>query len=362
MIKFIIICSVSLATYLGFSAINQSDIEISILIYDYVIETSLLTAISIFTLIMLTVIIAMKVSLLIFELPYILKSKINSKKLQKTNSLLMQSVFFLLTGNKAKAKLLSNKVDSSAGIEHRELNNLILAESEENLEQKINYYKALGSSKNYEFFIAKRLAQIHAELQSFVQAENYASKAIAINGQDSTIIEILISCYAHQKLWEKCITNVSKLKKSDKERFNAISKQLSAYYVQASKEVLETGEDRQAINYVESALELNPGNIEALDLYLSINLSLNNSSNNLKILSDAFSLVPSFEVATMYISISSQPAWKIYNELSALVDSTSLSHKSLFLAIRAYLNLSDNTNDNSQHQSLSEVTSPLITK
>ncbi|RYE06536.1 MAG: hypothetical protein EOP33_05030 [Rickettsiaceae bacterium] len=338
MIKVIVICIFSLITYLSLSSIDQLNNQVTISFQDYTIEASLICIILTVATSMLALVTAINISTLFFNLPQIIKDKIKANKSQKTNLLLIQAAIFLLINDKNKAKQLSNKISSDVK-EYIELKNLILAESEENLDRKLDYYQKLKSSKDCEAFAIRKLAATYFTLGSFAKAEDFASKGLAIDEKDIATIEILVNCYAQQKAWTKYDDSIAKLKKFDHHEISKISPQLAIYYMQAAKEMLEKGEDNKAIHFVESALELNPSNNEALDLYTSINLSLNNGHNNLKILSSAFSYNPSFEIAVMYIHTSTQSAQQIYNDLSTLVDSTDLSYKSLFLAIKAYLNL-----------------------
>ena len=337
MIRFLIICSIILVLYLSFSALGELDAKISFQIYNYVVETTLFTVTTGFVLSLFIVLITLKLVFLIFEFPYIIKKRLHLRKSQKATHALMQSMVYLLANNRFKAAEVAKKIESDLKLELKDLYNLVQAEAEGDFEKKIDHYRLLSGSKDYNYFAMKRLAEVFLQNGFYEQAEDYASKAFNLNEFDSDVLVVLLDCYAKQGLWNKFVFIISKLSRVDKKRLNTISDIISNYYVQAAKDTLEKGEDHQAMNYIESALELNPSNMEAVDFYLSLNLSLNRGEDNLEILQNALSINPSFEIAEIYIRSSNEEPEQIYNKLASIIDPQ--KYRSLFLAIAAYLNL-----------------------
>lgn len=337
MIRFLIICSVILLLYLSLSVVGEFDARVSFNVYDYIVESTLFTFITGFVLSLFAILIVLKVIFLIFEFPYLIKKRMHLRKNHRANHALVQSMVHLLANNKFKAAEISKKVERDLSVEHKDLYNLILAESEEDFDKKIDYYRLLFASKDYTYFAAKRLASIFARNGFYEQAEDYASKAFNINEFDSDVLVTLLYCYGNQKLWNKFVFIISKLARVDPKKLNEMSIVTSNYYVQAAKDTLEKGEDHQAMNYVESALELNPSNTEAVDFFLSLNLSLNRGQDNLKVLQNALSINPSFEIAEIFINASNEEPEQIYNKLANLIEPE--KNRSLFLAVAAILNL-----------------------
>jgi tetratricopeptide (TPR) repeat protein len=243
----------------------------------------------------------------------------------------------LLIGNKLKSAEIAKTVNPNISAENKELFNLILAESEGDIEQKIQYFKGLVGSKNFNYFALKRLAQIFHNREVYQRAEDYAIKAFNLNELDSDILEILIHCYANLSLWSKFTFVISKLSKVDPEKLSKLAGKVAEYYLLAAKNVLELGNDKEATNYLQSAFEFNPAYIEALELYLALNINLHQQNRNLEILESAFIANPCFEIMELYFRTSNLPAPRIYEELATIVDPK--QHLGLFLAIAAYLNL-----------------------
>lgn len=337
MVRFLIVCCTILILYLSFSAVAEFDANISFHIYDYEIETTLFTLITCFVLALSAALIVLKLVFLIFDFPHLIKKRMHLRKAHRVNHALTQSMVYLLANNKFKAADISKKVARDLASEQKDLYNLIQAEAEEDFDRKVDYYRLLITSKDYNYFAAKRLASVFVKDGFYEQAEDYASRAFNINEFDSEVLITLIECYANQKMWNKFAYVISKLARVDAKKLRKISSTISDYYVQAAKDTLEKGEDHQAINYIESALELNPSNSEAVDFYLSLNLSLNRGEDNLEVLQNALSINPSFEIAETYIRASNEEPEQIYNRLASLIDPQ--KHRSLFLAIAAVLNL-----------------------
>lgn len=337
MVRFLIVCCTILVLYLSFSAVAEFDASISFYIYDYEIETTLFMLVTCFVLVLCAALIVLKLIFLIFEFPYLIKKRMHLRKARKVNHILTQSLVHLLANNKFKAADCSKKIARDVTGEQKDLYSLIQAEAEQDFDKKVDFYRLLIASKDYNYFAAKKLAKLFAQNGFYEQAEDYASRAFNINEFDSDVLVTLLDCYANQKIWNKFVFIVSKLARVDASKLSEVSGAISGYYMQAAKDALEKGEDHQAINYVESALELNPSNVEAVDFYLSLNLSLNRGEDNLEILQNALSINPSFEIAEIYIRTSNEEPEQIYDRLASLIDPQ--KYRSLFLAIAATLNL-----------------------
>lgn len=337
MVRFLIVCCTILILYLGFSAVAEFDANVSLQIIDYEIETTLFTLITCFVFALCAALIVLKLVFLIFDFPYLIKKRMHLRKAHRVNHALTQSMVYLLANNKFKAADYAKKVARDLASEQKDLYNLIQAEAEEDFDKKVDYYRVLINSKDYNYLAAKRLSTVFIRGGFYEQAEDYASRAFNINEFDSDVLINLLECYANQKLWNKFVYVISKLARVDAKKLKEISSLISDYYVQAAKDTLEKGEDHQAINYIESALELNPSNTAAVDFYLSLNLSLNRGEDNLEILQNALSINPSFEIAEIYIRASSEEPEQIYDRLASLINPQ--KYRSLFLAIAAVLNL-----------------------
>lgn len=337
MIRFLAICCIFFVLYLSFLAVSAFDVYTTFTFYDYIVETTLFTILAALALLLFVTIILFRLLSIIFNFPHLIKKRFAIRRMQKVNNILMQSMSYLLANNKFKAAEITRRIEKDLKVEHKELYNLIQAESEENFEKKIEYYRLLSNSKDYSYFAFKRLASTFLQNNFYEQAEDHATRAFNLNEFDSDILEILLHCYAKQGTWNKFVFIVSKLNRVDSKKMNQISSEISKYYLQAAKDTLEKGEDHQAMNYIESALKLNPSDAEALDFYLSLNLSLNHGSDSLEIIQNAFKVNPSFEIAEIYMKISNSQPEKMYDELSSMVDP--LKYRGLFLAVAAYLGL-----------------------
>lgn len=337
MVRFLIICISFFLLYIGFSFLGQFDSKTVLTTDDYSLETTLFTLIAFFILTVFVVLVILKTTFLVFELPHLIRKKLYAKKAQKIASSLLFATTQILAGDKDKALQIISKIGSEIKPEHQEQFNLILAESEEDFDKKIQYFSSLITSRAYGYFAAKRLSQLFFEHKLYQQAEDYAVRVFNLNEFDCDILEILIHCYAELKYWGKFAFSVSKLARVNDIRFAKISIDISKYYFQAAKSILEQGDDAQALDYLEHSLECDPANLEALDLLVSLNVNLGRGSSNLEILRSAFVTNPSFDVAEMYIKSSNFTSLKIYESLADIVDPR--NHQALFLAIAAYLGL-----------------------
>lgn len=337
MIRLFISCAVFFLIYLGIVFLRELDTDVSFVVYDYFFETTLLSIIASFIILVFLSIAASKIIFLIFTLPFIIKKRLNLRKAQKTTNMLMQAISYILIDNKFKALDFCKKLEPTLQTEHKELFYLILAECEEEFDKKVHYFRTLSSSKDYNYFAAKRLSQIFYDNHFYEQSEDYATKVFNLNEFDLDILEILINCYAKLGYWSKFVFLVSKLSRVSQKKLSSISEEISEYYLLAAKYTLEIGDDVEAMGYIESALELNPGYLEALDLYLSLNLSFRNKANAFDAVKLAFEANPSFEIAELFIKIANSSESDIYDDLARIADPK--KHEGLFLAIAARLNL-----------------------
>lgn len=101
--------------------------------------------------------------------------------------------------------------------------------------------------------------------------------------------------------------------------------------------MLSEGNDSKAISYLEKALEYNPVNQEAIEMFCTINLTMGYRELNLELLEQAFSRSPSFALFELYYQSSTSNELDIYEKLSSLVDV--IAYRDVFFAIAAFLDL-----------------------
>jgi lipopolysaccharide biosynthesis regulator YciM len=246
-------------------------------------------------------------------------------------------------GNRQKSLGLASKLISDFDEDHKELVNLILAESENGFDMQIQRLRGLVDKKDYSIYASKRLAQIFFENDHYMESEEYASKAFNENDTDIQLMIMLIRIYAKTASWAKMIFIVSKLQRADMKLLTHYSEEISSYYYLAAKASLSTGNDNEAVKFLESSLELKPDHLEALNLFTELSVNMHNSAPILKILKSAFVSCPCFEIARMYIKCSRSSANAVYGTLAGLVKPS--ENNALFLAIAAYLGLYDKIAD-----------------
>ena len=338
MIRLLGFCTILFLLYLSFILLEQLDSRILITAYDdYIIETTIFVSLGLIAITVCLIIIILKIISLFFEIPYLINKQLDKNNAQKTVALLMQAMAYLMLGDKQNSLLIIKKLPTKIKPEYQELYDIINAETEKDFEKQIQYFKQLTSSKNYNYFSLKRLAQIFHQRELFEQAEKYATLAYNLVEVDSDILEILIDCYAKLGIWNKFVVTVAKYSRVNPIRLTTLANKIAKHYLTTAKYYLELGEDKEAVHYLESALELYPTYLEALDLYFTINASLSKTTNRLSILKSAFTAEPSFAIAEIYIKFANMPADIIYKELSNQIDRRLYWH--LLIAIATYLNL-----------------------
>lgn len=336
MIRLLIICCVFLLLYLGFSILDQLDSRLTISFYDYYLETSFFTFISLYLLLTIVTIISIKLILLIIDLPWTLKNLLVSKKVISANYQLMKAMVEAIIGDKSRSIITVKKIAGSLNKENEIFYKLLLAECEEPVDLKIKYFQELEQQKYQTAFVTKRLAQLFYQNNIYDKSENYAVRSFNLNESDSETLEILIDCYAKLSLWSKLAFILSKLAMVNKEKLQSIKYKISDYYLLAAQNMLEISDNKNAIYYLELAINLVPSNYQALNLYFTLNISGKNN-RNIEMLKTAFIERPSFEIVEIYKKFTKVANIKIYEDLASLVDPK--DHLGLFLAISAYLDL-----------------------
>ena len=336
MIRLLVICIIFLLAYLGFTALSQLDTAISFNLYNFYIETTFFTFVSIFILSVLFLFIAFKIIFLFLDLPSNLKHFFYSRQLINSNYLLIQAMIEYIMRKSTRSIPEIKKISPYLKPENIEPYNLFMAESEGDPEKKIQLFQKLEKSKNYSAFVTKRLARLYYQKNMYSIAEGYAVKSYNLDETDGETVEILIDCYAKLFSWTKLAFLIAKLHRLDKEKYYSIKDKLADYCVQAAKYMLSSNED-DAIHNAELAIQLVPSHYDALTLYFSLNKAKN--SKNIEILKNAFIDQPSFEIAQLYKQFSLLPPAKIYQDLTNFINPK--EYLGLFLSIAAYYDLPD---------------------
>lgn len=339
MIRFLILCTVFFLLYIGFSTIGEYDSSIKLFVFDYQIETTLFVFLTVFILIQLLLMIALKLIFLIFDLPTILKKRWYRRKLLKINNRLLNVLAELLMGNKKKSLKITNNILSELDEENKDFVNLVLAEGEDSFDKKIQYYRNLIDKKNFSVYASKKLAEIFYNNTHHIQAEEFALKAFNEDDTDTELMLILIRIYASLGSWPKMVFIVSKLQRADGSLFEVNSEEIASYYYAASKHYLQIGSEDEAKKYLELAIEYKPDYIEALNLLMELLTNTNNSASILKVLRAAFSAKPCFEIARMFADSSRSSAEAIYGTLAGIVQPA--KYPAVFLALAGYLGIKE---------------------
>jgi uncharacterized membrane-anchored protein len=340
MIRLLLLCTVFFLLYLAFSAMSQFDAKIYFSLYDYQIETTIFAFGTVFLASQLTLVILLRFIFLIFNIPTIIKKQWLKRKLQQLNIKLLRTISELLMGNKNKALDIIKKILPELGEENKNLVHLIKASRETQIDKKSYYLKTLVDKKHFSIYAAKSLATIAFLSGNYIKAEKYALKAFNEDDTNTDVIITLIRIYAKLANWSKMVFIISKLQRADSKLLSNKASEIATYYYSAAKSSLEIGDDTEAIKLLESALELKPDYLEALNLFVELNVNKQNTTSVLQIINSSFLIKPSFEIALMYINCSKDSAHDIYATLATIVNP--VNHKGLFLAIAAYLDLSDN--------------------
>jgi tetratricopeptide (TPR) repeat protein len=343
MIRFLILCTIFFLLYLGFNTINGFDSEINISFLDYQIQTTVFTFLALFLMFQLVLMIVLKTVFLIFDLPFIISRNWHKKKLKRMNDHLLRIISELLMGNKQRSIELAKKIIIDFDENNKDIENLILAESESSFDMQIQRFRELVDKKNYSIYSAKKLAQIFFDNAFYIESEEYATKAFNENDTDAELMIMLIRIYAKNSSWKKMIFLVSKLQRAEMSLLVNHSEEISHYYYLAAKSSIAKGSDNEAIKFLESSLELKPDHLESLNLFTGLSVNMNNSSSILKLLKSAFISCPCFEIALMYIKCSKSSVNVIYGTLAGLVNPS--ENNALFLSIAAYLGLYDKIAD-----------------
>ncbi len=338
MIRALIICVIFLLLYLGFSLLRQLDSVLTINLYDYFIESSFFTFIIIYILSAITGVLFFKIIFLILDLPSYIKALFITRKTNNANYQLIKAMTELIIGEKSQSLNSLKNLQVYFKQDYKIFYTLLLAEREEEIEQKIKYFQELEKFKLCAAFATKRLAQILYQNARYKEAENYALKSFYLDEYDGEKLEVLIDCYFELADWEKLTLITTKLNRVDKAKFDSIKNKLASYYLVAGKNMYDQNDSQKAIYYLEIALELTPGNYEALKLYLTAHEAIKKPIT-LTIPQNAFTTNPCFEIAQLYHKFSLLSPSQIYENLESLINPH--HHFGLFLSIAAYLELPD---------------------
>ena len=339
MFRLLLFCILFFILYIGFATLSVYDSEIIFSFLDYQIEITLFTFFVIPVIFTLLVLIVLKMMMFIFDLPLIIRNRIKRRHIEKMANKSILAFAYYFMGNKNLGLDTIIGVIKNNPEDNADILALILSEKETNIDDKISNLRKLLDKKNYSLYASKALAKIFYDNGHYSDAENYAVKAFNQNDTDIEGMQLLIRIYAKLARWNKLVFVVSKLTRAGKYALKEMREEIAEYYYMAAKNVLADEENLEAVKYLESALELKPDYIEALNLYTEIKLSIKSTHEALKVLKSAYKLSPSFEIAELYILASRCSPEAAYSSLANIVDPK--CNTTLYLAIAAYLGLQD---------------------
>ncbi len=340
MIRFLLISAIFFLLYLGFSVLSQLDSSISINIYDYYIETTFFTLIVMFIIVLLVALLILRLTFLLFELPYMIRKRIQLNKIQKTHSSLLKAFASLSQQDHQKSIEIIRKIEGDLNQNQKEFAHLILANAEYNFDAQILHLRILLSSPEYEYYASKKIAELFIQNKLYKQAEEYCIKCYNLNEKDSNVLMLLVRCYGNLKKWDRFDFAIRRLSEAHNPNYDLIAEDISDFYLDAAKEKLANGEDNEANHCVHKSIEANPYNIDAVDLYVTLNINIEKTEHILAMLKKLYKEMPNFEIAQMIIKLlPNTPPEKIANDLAELANPE--EYPVLYLAITAYLGLDD---------------------
>ena len=337
MFRLLLICATFLLFYFGFTLIESFDSKVFISLYNYNIETTLFFNLILGLVLLISCFIVIRFLILIIELPSKIHNIFHKRKVNHDRYALILAFAEYIMSNKAKSASIARTNLSSEDLkDSQEFHNLILAVTEEDIDTKISYFQKLMKSKEFAFYSSKNLAKLYYDKSLYEEAQNYAIKAYNLNELDSDNLITLMHCYGKLSLWTKFTFITNKLTKFHK--YDSIKQmhEIVEYYLLAAKQEVESNNIAHAIDYLETAIDLNFYNGELLEFYFTLNNKLNVNKKT-KILKDAFRIVPSLKLVQLFKKFTSLSDRQIYKELTQELDAK--KDEILILAIEAYLEL-----------------------
>ena len=162
MFRLLLICVALLLLYFGFTLIQNFDSKILVSLYSYNIEASFFFSIILGVLLITSCFIVIRFSILIIDLPLKINNILSKRKINHDRYALILAFAEYIMSNKTKAASIARKSLSSKNLkELQEFYNLILAETEEDVDIKISYFQKLTKSKEFAFYSAKSLAKLY---------------------------------------------------------------------------------------------------------------------------------------------------------------------------------------------------------
>jgi len=334
MFRLLLICIALLLLYFGFTLTQSFDSKVLISLYDYNIETTFFFSLISLLLLLVFCFIIIKFLILIIDLPFNIHNIFNNRKINNDRYSLSLAFAKYITGNKTKAGSIARKLPYENLKETKEFYDLILAETEEDIDTKIAYFKKLINSREFAFYSNKNLAKLFYAKSLYTEAENYAVKAYNLNELDSDNLITLMHCYGQLGLWVKFTFIANKIAKLHKDISKPEAVKITDYYLLAAKQEIDNSNTEAAIEYLETAINTNFVNTELLELYLNLNNNLNDKKK-IKILKNAFHFIPSLELVKLFKKFTPLSDEQVYEELVAGLDTK--KDEILILALKAYL-------------------------
>ncbi|XVN40553.1 MAG: heme biosynthesis HemY N-terminal domain-containing protein [Rickettsia endosymbiont of Argas persicus] len=337
MFRLLLICAALFVLYFGFTLTQSFDSKVFVSLYNYNIETTFFFSLISLILLIIFGFILIKFLVLIIDLPFKIHNIFNNRKINSDRHALILAFAEYIIGNISKAASMARKDLSPEALkENHECHNLILAETEKDIDKKITYLQKLSKSKEFAFYSNKKLAKLFYVKALYQTAEDYAVRAYNLNEYDLENLITLAYCYGQLSLWTKFTFTANKISKLHKTIPLSDSLKITDYYLMVAKQELDNGNNANATEYLESALSSNFVSNKLLELYLSLNNNLN-EKKKIRILQNAFQTTPSLEIVKIFKKFTNLLDEEIYEVITK--DLNEETDEIFILAIKAYLGL-----------------------
>lgn len=340
MIKFLILGIIIISIYLGFSYLTFINDPILILFDDYQIEFSVLVGILFFLLVQFVFVVFMKFIGAVVCFPYRVKNYLKNKSLKKIELQMSLIIENYLLGFKQKSFEMTREIYSKLSDREKRIADIIIAETAEDIEEKLNYYQNFLDRKTLVPYANKKLAQIFLQNKNYHLAEKHAIQYFDFDENDEENILTLMNVYYTSGERQKLLLLVSKIENIESEFWQKNAHQVVTYLYKVAKDLVAIGEEEEAKKYLEYSFKIKPDHIETLGLYSEIAVNNNSLPQLLVVAKAAFNYSPSFDIAKIYAdNAGSKSTEEIYNDLAAVA--SPIQYQGVFLAIAAYLGLDD---------------------
>lgn len=337
MIRFFLLVIVLSALYCLIFMAGKYDAGIAIFISSYKVESSLFLVLATILFAASVVILSFKLIGFVLRIPFLLGSRLVSYKKSSEVRSLLETYFYLMSGQSTKASKALAKLSHNSFVFDVYRDHALFLRSLTETSGSTRYLDDVSGNKDLSLYLFKNIVREIYLGGSSKDAMRLIESSKLDDSKDPDYVLLKARIYATQNRWDKFKDYIKSYESMVKNIDADTRLHMSEIYMKGAKYFSRKDQESLQLDFLKAALLCNPSSMNALESFYNLSNSLGQMDKCLKVLESAFESNPSFEIFELYAQASKLEGEKLFDKFAGFADMGNYRH--VFLSIAASLKL-----------------------